>query len=71
MTTLVPPQCPECLRLRTVETAAWEAWIEVKGIRPMTDDGLEKRNAALGASYAAHFHMKKCPVANYAADQPA
>jgi hypothetical protein len=55
-------QCPECLRLQMIENAAWVAWLEVKGLKPMTATELEKRNAALSASYAAHFHRKKCVV---------
>jgi hypothetical protein len=47
-----------------IENAAWVRWLEVKGLKPMTEAGVEKRNAALSASYAAHFHRKKCPVAN-------
>jgi len=60
--TLHSPQCPECLRLEVIEHAAWEAWLEVKGLRPMTEAGVEMRTAALNASYAVHFHRKKCPV---------
>jgi hypothetical protein len=61
--TLDSPQCHECLRLQVIENTAWTAWLEVKGLKPMTEAGSEKRIAALNASYAAHFHRKKCAVA--------
>jgi hypothetical protein len=64
--TLESPQCPECLRLQLIENVAWVAWLEVKGLKPMTEAGLEKRNTALSACYATHFHRKKCPVAKQA-----
>jgi trans-aconitate methyltransferase len=62
--TLDSPQCPECLRLQMIENDAWVAWLEVKGLKPMTEAGMEKRNTALSASYATHFHRKKCPAVN-------
>jgi hypothetical protein len=55
-------QCPECVRLQMIENAAWAAWLEIKGLKPMTEDGSEKRNAALSATYAIHFHRKKCEI---------
>jgi hypothetical protein len=55
-------QCPECVRLQMIEKAAWAAWIEVKALKPTTEAGSEKRNAALSATYAIHFHKKKCVI---------
>lgn len=55
-------QCPECVRLQRIEKAAWVVWLEVKALRPMPEAGLEKRNAALGATYAIQFHKKKCAI---------
>jgi hypothetical protein len=57
-------QCSECLRLETIENVAWAEWLAVKGLQPGTIVWLEKRNVALNALYAAHFHRKKCPVAS-------
>jgi len=57
------PQCHECVRLELIENTAWTVWLEVKGLKPTTETGSEKRMAALNASYAAHFHRKKCVIA--------
>jgi hypothetical protein len=67
--TRAAPQCPECVRLQGIEHAAWAAWLEVKGARPVIDTDLEKRNAALSATYAIQFHKKKCATGEHITQQ--